>query len=153
MPGEPRGLTDRVLGAVLAAVGLAAIVAAQAIEVRFMGDPVGPKPFPTIAGAVLLACGLLVAARPGPPVAWPPAGRLGAIAAAAAALALYALLMRPLGFVLATALAVAVSAMVFGGRAWASALLGVGFGGALYALFDRLLEIPLPKGLLAGLPF
>jgi putative tricarboxylic transport membrane protein len=147
------GRTDRVLGAVLAALGLAAIWGAQSLDVRFMGDPVGPKPFPTAAGAVLTLCGLIVALRPGPAVAWPGPERLGAIAAAAAALALYAVLMRPLGFVLSTALSVAVAGMVFGGRAWAAALLGLGFGGALYALFDRVLEIPLPKGLLAGLPF
>jgi putative tricarboxylic transport membrane protein len=146
-----RGMTDRVLGLALAAIGLAAIIGAQSLEVLFMGDPVGPKPFPTAAGAVLLLCGLLVAARPGPPVAWPPASRLGAIAAAAAALALYALLMRPLGFVLATALTVGIAAFVFGARWYAAALLGLGFGSALFLLFDRVLEIPLPHGLLAGL--
>jgi len=145
-----RGRTDRVLGLALAALGLAAIWAAQGLEVRFLGDPVGPKPFPTVAGSVLLACGVLVAVRPGPPVAWPSARRLGAIAAAAAALALYALLMRPLGFVLATALAVALSAMVFGGRPLVSVLFGLGVGAALHALFDRLLEIPLPGGVLGA---
>jgi putative tricarboxylic transport membrane protein len=146
-----RGRTDRALGAALAALGLAAVWGAQAIEVRFLGDPVGPKPFPTVAGAVLALCGLIIALRPGPAVAWPTLARLGAIAAAAGALALYAVLMRPLGFVLATALAVAVSAAVFGARAWAAALFGLAVGAALFALFDRLFEIPLPKGVLAGL--
>lgn len=146
------GWTDRVLGLVLVALGLAAVWGAQSLEVRFLGDPVGPKPFPTIAGTVLAFCGLLVALRPGPPAAWPAPARLGAIAAAAAALVLYAVLMRPLGFVLATALAVTVSALVFGARAALAPLFGLGIGAALYVLFDRALEIPLPKGLLAGLP-
>lgn len=145
-----RGMTDRVLGAALAALGAAAIWAAQSLEVLFLGDPVGPKPFPTAAGVVLLVCGALVALRPGPAVAWPPPGRLGAIALAAAALAAYALLMRPLGFVLATALAVAVSSAVFGARPWAAAGLGLSVGAGLFLLFDRALEIPLPLGLLAG---
>ncbi|WP_291298346.1 tripartite tricarboxylate transporter TctB family protein [Elioraea sp.] len=147
----PRGNTDRVLGVALAALGLAAIVAAQMIDVRFLGDPVGPKPFPTVAGAVLFVCGVIVGLRPGPPVDWPSPARLGAIAAAAGALALYALGMRPLGFVLATAITVAIAAKVFGARLIPAGLLGIGFGTALYLLFDRVLEIPLPKGLLAGL--
>lgn len=154
MPGPGptgRGNTDRVLGATLAALGLAAIIAAQMIEVRFLGDPVGPKPFPTAAGAVLLVCGVIVALRPGPKVAWPSPARLGAIAAAAGALALYALGMRPLGFILATAFTVAIAAKVFGARLAPAALLGLGVGVALFWLFDRVLEIPLPKGLLAGL--
>lgn len=146
-----RGRTDRVLGAALVALGLAAVWGAQAIEVRFLGDPVGPKPFPTAAGVVLALSGLFVALRPGPKVAWPAPSRLAAIAAAVAALALYAVLMRPLGFVLATALAVSVSAIVFGARARAAVPFGLGVGAALYALFDRVLEIPLPKGVLAGL--
>lgn len=147
-----RGRTDRVLGAALVALGLAAVLGAQALEVRFLGDPVGPKPFPTVAGAVLALCGLVVALRPGPPVVWPAPARLGVIAAAAGALALYAVLMRPLGFVLATALAVTVSALAFGARPRMAPLFGLGLGVALYALFDRVLEIPLPKGVLAGLP-
>lgn len=145
------GNTDRVLGAALAALGLAAIIGAQTLEVRFLGDPVGPKPFPTAAGVVLVVCGALIALRPGPPVTWPPPSRLGAIAAAAGALALYALGMRPLGFILATALTVAIAARVFGARLVPAALLGLGFGTALFLLFDRVLEIPLPHGLLAGL--
>jgi putative tricarboxylic transport membrane protein len=146
-----KGRTDRILGVALATLGAAAIWAAQSLEVLFLGDPVGPKPFPTAAGVVLLVSGVLVALRPGAPVAWPTPARLGAIALAAAALASYALLMRPLGFVLATALAVSVSSAVFGARLWAAGLLGLAVGTALFLLFDRVLEIPLPHGLLAGL--
>lgn len=146
-----RGMTDRVLGAALAALGASAIWGAQSLEVFFLGDPVGPKPFPTAAGVVLVVTGALVALRPGAPVAWPGPARLGAIAAAAVALAAYALLMRPLGFVLATALAVSVSSLVFGARAWAASLLGLFVGVSLFLLFDRVLEIPLPHGLLAPL--
>lgn len=146
-----RGMTDRVLGVALAALGLAAILGAAAIEVPFLGDPVGPKPFPIAAGVVLVACGLLIAARPGEPVEWPSLPRLGAIAAAAAALILFALGMRPLGFILATAITVAVAAVVFGGRIVHAVLLGLGTGAVLFWLFDKVLEIPLPLGLLAPL--
>lgn len=145
-----KGMTDRVLGAALAALGAAAIWGAQSLQVLFLGDPVGPKVFPTAAGVVLLACGCVVALRPGAPVDWPTPARLSMIALAAGALAAYALLMRPLGFVPATALAVFVSAAVFGARLWAAGLLGLGAGSALFLLFDRVLEIPLPLGVLAG---
>jgi putative tricarboxylic transport membrane protein len=40
---------------------------------------------------------------------------------------------------------------VFGARLWAAALLGLGVGTTLFLLFDRVLEIPLPHGVLAGI--
>jgi putative tricarboxylic transport membrane protein len=58
----------------------------------------------------------------------------------------YALLLETLGFILATSgLALGV-ALLFGARPWLALLTGFVTSVALWALFDKLLDLPLPKG-------
>lgn len=58
----------------------------------------------------------------------------------------FALLLETLGFILATAgLALGV-ALLFGARPWLALVTGVVTSVALWALFDKLLDLPLPKG-------
>ena len=70
-----------------------------------------------------------------------------------ALLLLYAGLFEPLGFMLASALVGSVMAVIYGGRPLASVLTCTLLSVGLYVLFDRLLEVPLPLGVLARLPF
>ncbi len=61
----------------------------------------------------------------------------------------YAFLFQILGFTLATALMSVPVGMAFGGT-WKQALLGgVGLGVGLFLLFDKLLDVVLPTGLLS----
>jgi putative tricarboxylic transport membrane protein len=60
----------------------------------------------------------------------------------------YALLMLPLGFLLATALMASAVALLFGARTPAALLVGVTTAITLWLLFDKLLDLPLPKGIL-----
>ncbi len=64
------------------------------------------------------------------------------------ALLAYALLFEPLGFVLSTALAGFAMGLLFNGRLLPSAVSGLLMGVLLYVLFDRLLDVPLPLGVL-----
>ncbi len=67
---------------------------------------------------------------------------------AAAAVAVYAVLFEVLGFALATAAMAVPVGIVFGGT-WKQSLAGgVGLGLALFLLFDKLLDVVLPTGLL-----
>ena len=61
----------------------------------------------------------------------------------------YAALFQMLGFTLATALMAVPVGMAFGGS-WKQSLAGgVGLGVVLYLLFDKLLDVVLPTGLLS----
>ncbi len=64
------------------------------------------------------------------------------------ALLAYALLFEILGFVISTALAGFALGLLFNGRLWPSVISGVLLGVLLYGLFDYLLDVPLPLGLL-----
>ena len=70
---------------------------------------------------------------------------------ATVAIVIYALLFELLGFTLATALMTVPIARLFGGT-WKQGLLtGVLMGVVFYFVFDRLLDVVLPAGLLKGL--
>jgi putative tricarboxylic transport membrane protein len=134
----------RVFGLVLIALAAAAIGAAQSLEVAFAADPLGPRGFPTVVAAVLGVCGALLLVPRGAPFDWPE--RRWAPWALVMVMTGYALLLAPLGFVAATALLAAGTAALFGARPLPAALTGAATSLALWALFDRLLDLPLPKG-------
>ena len=60
----------------------------------------------------------------------------------------YAPLLVPLGFLPATALLAAVIALAFGARVVQAAVVGAVTAPALWLLLDKLLDLPLPSGLL-----
>ena len=134
-----------------AAFGAAAAVLAleaTTFRVSFPTDPLGPAAFP-LAGAALLVFGAASLWIPGAGEARgvDPAGGLR-IVAAASSFILYAALLAPLGFVVATALEFAILAMLFGGRPFASVLAGTVFALLFFGLFVYGLGLPLPLGVL-----
>lgn len=163
------------LAVVVAAAAIA--LEATTFDVAFPTDPLGPKAFPMVA-AVLLALGGLALVRSaradrvkadgmeadgaeagaGRGVAGSDGGETGAdgpepgaarrIALGTASFVVYAFLLAPLGFVLATTLEFAVLARLFGGPAGRGAAAGLVFALLLYALFVYGLGLPLPLGIL-----
>ena len=107
------------------------------------GDVLGPSVFPVLVGvpAMLLAASLV--AFPSGTVAWPPAGRIARQAAGLAVLIGYAWLLKPLGFPLATFGLIAGLAVTLGGPVVRSVVLGAATSLGLWALFDRVLGLPL----------
>ena len=116
------------------------------LEVPFAADPLGPSPFPAAVAMLLALCGLGMLLRPTDGFA-PPERRM-APPLLVLAMLLYALLMLPLGFLLATALMATTVALLFGARPLAALLVGVTTAITLWLLFDKLLDLPLPKGIL-----
>lgn len=137
---------SRLLGAVLIMLAAAAGFSAQSLEAPFAADPLGPRGFPTTVAAVLAACGALLLPARGAPFPWPE--RRLAPWLLIAAMAGYALLLVPLGFLPATALLAALVALIFGAPLLPALATGGGTSLVLWALFDRLLDLPLPKGVL-----
>lgn len=139
-------IADRILGLVLLALGLGAAWSAMQLEVPFAADPLGPSPFPATVALLLALCGLAMLLRPVHGFARPE--RLAAPPLLVLAMVGYALLMVPLGFMVASALMASAVALLFGARVLAAGLTGVVTAVALWLLFDKLLDLPLPKGIL-----
>jgi putative tricarboxylic transport membrane protein len=137
-------LPDRLLGAALVALAAGVVLHANALEVAFAADPVGPRAFPIAVALVMAACGVLCFVAPR--AVWEKAERsLPGILAVAAMLA-YALLLEPLGFIAATTLLCIAIAFAFGCSAVQAAVSSVVTSVALWLLLDRLLDLPLPRG-------
>jgi len=133
-----------------------------AIPVLAVGDPLGPRAFPSVitAGmaisAVLLALEIWRARRAAAPAqaepsGQPPLGRRGVVSLGTVVLCfvLYVLLVEPLGFVLASGLFLMASCTTLNRRIWRTNLtVAIGVPLALYLLLAKLLMVPLPAGLL-----
>lgn len=141
--------SDRVLGVLCVAGAGAMAWAAGGYAAAISYEPVGPRAFPLLLAALIAACGAWLIARPSPHAAGVAARRVPPLLACIAAILGYVLLFQPLGFIVATALLAVPVGMAFGGRWRPSLLGGLGLGIGLYLLFDRLLDVVLPAGVLS----
>jgi putative tricarboxylic transport membrane protein len=142
--------SDRILGGIFVAVAAAMAAAASRYVSDISYEPVGPRAFPLLLAALIGIAGAWIAIRPSPHSAAVAAGRLRALVHCVLAVLVYALLFQWLGFTLATALMAVAVGMAFGGT-WRQSLAGgVGLGLGLWVLFDVVLDVVLPTGLLAA---
>lgn len=138
--------TDRVAGVLVAVLGVAVGAEATTFDVLFRTDPVGPKVLPMLAAAVFVGSGLYLAVRPGPGGAWPARSTLIRMAAAVASFGVYAALLAPLGFVVATTATVSALSILFGGPWKKAVTAALTLSVVLWYLFVWLLGLPLPLG-------
>jgi putative tricarboxylic transport membrane protein len=169
---------DRILGAIAVLVAIAMAVGARDYVAPIAYEPIGPRAVPTLLAVLIGLVGLWLLLRPSSPgasaAAQPQqADQAGGDALASAlsaphgsapspilplrvvlatlAIVVYALLFELLGFTLATALMTVPIARLFGGSWKQGAVTGVAMGFILFLVFDRLLGVVLPAGLLKGL--
>ncbi len=122
---------------------------------------VGPRVFPTIVGVGILLLGVLFFLRV---TAKPDQDLISEVTAEEAAtdwttilltslsLVVYASLLKPLGYALATGLFFPVVSRVFGSqRLRRDVFIGITLGLVIYLSFTRILGVRLPAGLLAGI--
>ncbi len=150
MSAKPKS-ADAIAGGALLVMGAGAVVGAVQLQI---GSPDEPQPgfFPFLAGLILVVLsGLLIRqALRGRSSGGEPLTHLKQPVLAMLGLVGYVLLLEPLGYVLATAVLTAVLLFVLKVRRGLSywltlVLLPVGS----YFLFDRLLDVPLPEGILS----
>jgi putative tricarboxylic transport membrane protein len=141
--------SDRILGAVSVAAAVAMGVAAQDYAAQISYEPVGPRAFPMLLSVLIGVAGLWLVIRPSDHSAAVDTRRLPMLIATVAATLIYAALFQWLGFTLATALMAVPVGMAFGGNWWQSLAGGIGLGLGFYLLFDKLLDVVLPTGVLA----
>lgn len=136
-------MSDRLFGLAVALVALAYIASATQVETSFLTDPVGPKLFPILVGAVALICAVLVIVNPDGEPAWPPARTFLAILITTVVLVGYAYALKPLGFVIPTAVASGVLSYQIHANLKTAFLTGVGLSVTLFVIFKYMLGLGL----------
>lgn len=136
-------VSDRIFGAVVTLVALAYVASATQIQTSFLADPVGPRTFPILVGSVAAICGILVALRPDEDPEWPGLRTLGALVVAVAVLVGYAYALKPLGFLIPTAIAAAILSYQISPRPGAAVLSGIGLSVGLFLIFKFALGLGL----------
>ena len=128
-------MSDRILGAACIAVGVAMAWAAKDYAAPISYEPVGPRAFPLLLAALMAAGGVWLLIRPGENDRW-----------------LHEVPLRP-GSTGCCAIAVMTVpvGMAFGGSALQSLGGGIGLGLISYFLFDKVLDVVLPTGVLSFL--
>lgn len=144
-------MNDRMLG--VFALILAAFMtwAGWDIEAPFAYEPVGPRAFPMLVALIIGLCGLRLVYKGSHQVETNSAGANARIALMIAHAAAYAFLFQWLGFVIATALMTVAVGRLFGGNWIKCAIGGLIMGVLFFLLFDKVLDVVLPAGLLEGL--
>jgi putative tricarboxylic transport membrane protein len=141
-------MSDRALGGACVAVSAAMAWSARGYAATISYEPVGPSAFPLLLAALMAACGLWLIVRPDAARGALQGVPLKATALCGAGILVYALLFETLGFPLATALMSVPIGIAFG-ASWKRALLaGMVLGLATWFVFDKLLDVVLPTGLL-----
>ncbi|WP_298974804.1 tripartite tricarboxylate transporter TctB family protein [uncultured Roseobacter sp.] len=141
--------SDRIFGLVTLFVALGYIASATQIQTSFLTDPVGPKAFPMLIGAVAALCSLVMIVKPDPDPDWPMLRTWGALAIAVIVLIIYAYALKPLGFVIPTVFAAGILSYQISPRMVPAALSGAGLSIGLFLLFKYALGLSLvgfPKG-------
>jgi len=144
-------LNDRILGAVALLLAVFLTGFGYDLEAPFAYEPVGPKAFPLLLAAVIGLCGLRLLFKGGHVIDANPPGANFRIAVMVGLLAAYAFMFQWLGFVISTALMAMLVGRLFGG-AWRYCVPGgIGLGIGFFLLFDKLMDVVLPTGMLGGL--
>ena len=142
--------SDRIFGLVILTVALAYIASAFQIETSFLTDPVGPKAFPIGIGFVAALSAVVMIIRPDADPDWPAMRTFAALAFAAIVLIGYSFSLRPLGFIVPTAIAAGILSYQLSPRPLPAALAGIGLSVGLFVIFKYALGLglfPFPKGL------
>lgn len=146
-------MSDRIFGLVAVLVALAYIASATQVQTSFLSDPVGPKAFPMLVGAVAAICGMFMVLRPDADPNWPAAKTLLALALCIVVLVSYAYALKPLGFLIPTAITAAILSYQIFPRIHTAIFTGVILSIGLFLLFKYALGLglfPFPKGWFAA---
>lgn len=136
-------MSDRIFGALTGLVALAYIVSATQIQEGFLPDPVGSKLFPILVGSIALLCAVTIFIKPDESPDWPGIGTFFAIFCAVATLVAYAYTLKPLGFLIPTAVASGIISFLIQRRFITALLTGLGLSIGLFVLFKYALGLGL----------
>ena len=146
-------LIQRIFASVLLLVCVGLALMAWPYQAAFSYEPVGPRAFPLLMLGLMGAALLYMVFRPTPiehTEDEPPLDRqtLTKISICVVLLLVFAGLFEPLGFILSSMLIGIPMARLYGGRWMPSVVVTTLMAIGLYLLFDRVMDVPLPLGLL-----
>lgn len=132
---------------VLAATAVFYLLEARSFETGFIADPIGPRAFPYGIGTLLLTSSvvLLLVREERSMARLDSSARLRALTLGVS-LALYALLLEPLGFMVATTLEMTLLVLLFRGRFLHGLLGALALSALFFFVFAYVLSVPLPLG-------
>ena len=127
--------SDRLFGLVTLITAVAYIAAATQIQTNFFSGEFLPKLFPLLIGGVAAVCSLIIIFKPDPDPEWPAWRTFVAMGVAVLVLAIYAVLLTPLGFLLPTVFAAGILSYQISPRVGPAILSGIGLSIGLFVLF------------------
>lgn len=150
---------QRILGAILLAICVGLVAVAWGYQAPFSYEPVGPRAYPLLLLVLIMAGALYLLVKPTSISLAPPQPghdedvpmdrrMLIKVSTCVGLLVVYAALFENLGFVLSTLLFGFFIARLYGARWWQCAVISVVASIGLYLLFDYVLDVPLPLGVL-----
>lgn len=141
-------MSDRIFAAVWLMVCLLLMVVGWSIQSEFSYEPVGPRAYPLLILALMTACSVAILLQRGEVIDWPRKPVCMRIGLMVLALFVYALVFEWLGFAIATAVMSIAIGRLFDGKWPHCVISGAALGAGLFFFFDRLLDVPLPVGLI-----
>lgn len=129
-------------------VALGYILSATTIQTPLFPDPMGPKMFPYMIAAGVILCAIVMILRPDPEADWPPVQAVMTIGLAVVVMIGYAMALKPLGFLIPTAIAAGILSYQLSPRPLVAAAAGIGLSVGLFVLFRYALDLglqPFPK--------
>ncbi len=143
-------MADRIFGTIVLLVAVAyGVIAFTVIKAPFQYDPLGPESWPRILAVCAVLCSLYVLIRPDNLKFGVAGNVLTRIAIVVVLLIAYAHFYEPAGFIIATAVFCGIFSRLFGATYKESVLFGIATGILGYVVCALLLDLNLPKGLLA----
>ena len=139
----PSKLSDRIFGLLVAVVALAFFASATQLEEPFFSDPLGPSIFPYLISIVAIISAITMILRPDAEPEWPVLSTIGRIIIAVVVLIIYANILKPLGFLLPTALTAGLLSFLIKPQAIFATLTGVGLSAGLFIIFKYALGLGL----------
>ena len=136
-------MSDRIFGLIVITLALGFIASAMQIQVSFLADPVGPKTFPYLVGGVLIAAALSIVLQPDDDPHWPGLITIARLAITVMVLVGYAYALKPLGFLVPTALAAGIVSYQIQPRTITAILTGLGLSVGLFFIFKYALGLGL----------
>jgi len=141
-------MSDRLFGGLIIIVALAYIASATQIQTSFLMDPVGPKLFPMLIGGVAAVSALGLIIKPDAEPDWPSLLTFLKIGSAVVVLVAYAYTLRPLGFLIPTAVAASILSYQIQPRLRQALVTGPSLSIVLFVVFKYLLGLglaPVPR--------